>query len=154
MKLALIMCVVLCACKATGVLKKYEAAPGSTYTIYNKTYPINTLTIEGKFINTYSDSNLINGKIGVGNITWVFRKEPKGTKTYFIDTMPPIMNPAYVAIRYDFVVNNQPPIISILSAPKIGETVEVSRKNGKLTLISKGVTMTDGSLLSFNVTQK
>jgi hypothetical protein len=154
MKLFLLMSVMFSACKVREVTQKYAAAVGSTFTIYNKTYAINKITVDGRFVNTYADSTVIDGKTGVGNITWVFFNETKGTKTYLIDSTPTITNPSYVALRFDFVVNNEPPVISIVSAPQSGETLALSRKDGKLVMTSKGVTMTNGSKLSFNIKQQ
>lgn len=154
LNLFLLMSVMLSACKVSQVMQRYQAATSSSYTIYNKTFSFNTITVEGKFVNAYSDSSVFEGKTGVGNVICVFHKKPVANRTYLVDSIVPIKNSWHIALRYDFVVNNKPPIISVFATPKKGETATVSEKDGKLVIASKGVTMEDGSVLSFNMVQQ
>lgn len=161
----------LASCGLLFVTKKvnqadesYKTTPESKYIFNGKTYAIKDAIKGGLgvdsvhyFVDAFYHGNLKNGETVKGDVTIRFNKKPKdGTKIYAVEhgLDGTSISTDSIAVRYDYMVGSSVPNPSVISTGKKGETVTVTKRNGKLTITSKGITMNYGSKLSFTIVQR
>jgi len=147
--------------KAYQADEYYKTTPESKYIFNGKTYAIKNARKGGLdvdsvhyFVVANHHGKPINGESVKGEVTIRFNKIPKeGTKVFAVEhgLDGTSISTDSVAVRYDYMLGSRVPNPSVVSIGKKGETVIVTKRKGKLTITSKGITMMDGSKLSFTI---